>query len=94
MSRRTPTQSVFPALPETSNRLFWLSLYLRCIAKAQALRQQLFKNRRASNVLRHALITGFTALENEADDSFEYVVKSGYLLMAWGGTTIFNEVAA
>lgn len=93
----------YPELPEgstsdcTDSPLFWLCVWLRDVAQAEALQAHAVLMARQPDgnpILYHALFSGASALSQESRKTLNYLRDLGGLLYAWNGTTKTHEVAA
>lgn len=91
----------YPELPEGSNvgdsPLFWLCVWLREVAQAEALAAHasvMARRKGCSAILFHALCNRELTTHQESRKALDYLRDLGGLLYAWNGTTKTHEVPA
>lgn len=83
---------VYPELPETSHRLFWLAAYLRRLAEFDAI-TAIFQEARARKRSHVACMALSAAVNHALDDAvriLEHTRRDGHLLFAHAHTTVFS----
>lgn len=82
---------VYPELPKTNDRLFWLAHYLRNAAEESSLNHLAQKIcSKADAITRMALAGSQIQAIQTTRISAKYTLDAGLLLYAWPGTTVFD----
>lgn len=100
--RKTPaaakTKLQYPDPDKLPKHLFWLAIYFRDIAEAQAIKDLCFEMHQRGNrpdILFHALYGAIDGQRKTIRTSLGYVLSEGMLLFAFDKTAVFDlaEVA-
>ena len=89
---------VYPKLPDTCHKSFWLAAYLQDLAKHAAIKElaanfNSHKGQKTDHVTHLAAHTAANLLLEKLRDTAKYTKEDGMLLYAWPGTTFFDAAA-
>ena len=87
---------VYPDLPDTCHKSFWLAAYLQDLAQHAAISELAasfysLKGRKTDYVTHLAAYTAASLFLEKLRDTARYTQKDGMLLYAWPGTTFFDS---